>query len=508
VGVVALGLALSATMFALTGSSEESLPAVRAPNPQAAAIASRRPRTWWYRGFPPHHLIPLRGERALGLAVAGGSVFTIEANARERTRLTRIDAAAGRVVSRRRVSVRPGPLVAFRGAFWAIEYAPCGFASQPHCSEVKRIDLASGRARVHARIVQSTIGSEDSPRLFAAGAGALWAAAEEAYPGIQNPGNLWRIDAASGRVAATPLSSETFAIAVTGGIVWLAQSNGTIERADAATARSLREPIDLGDHPAVALVAAPTGLWAATASALLRIDSRTGRIVARIPAGPSGFRPPLTAGARWVWISTGDGKLLRIDSRSNKPGRALQTGNVAELAVGHGSLWALGSSHSSERPLLTRFSHWRGWGAKRVARWCSANQLRADADFQGATGSLLGGFGLTNISAQTCTVAGTPHLTLNDTRGRAQPLVATRGQPSWEFQPPPGNWPFVTLLPRASTSAPAQWWNWCFGPSAVAFRLRLAHSGATLTVPAHAGPRCDSPSSPSSIGVLPFGSTP
>ena len=147
---------------------------------------------------------------------------------------------------------------------------------------------------------------------------------------------------------------------------------------------------------------------------------------------------------------------------------------------------------------------------------CRVDQVSAGlAGWQGATGSMVGGFLLWNTSRQPCRLAGRPSVAILDAAGHrlsvtdlpapsptAQPLVLPADQPT-------------PVLHAEATEGLAlvtlQWFNWCgvppIGPLSLAIELP---EGGVLRTPVVMGgiPRCDAPSGGSSISVGAFDATP
>jgi hypothetical protein len=132
----------------------------------------------------------------------------------------------------------------------------------------------------------------------------VWALTRQPVPAV------WRIDPRSNRVVGTPtrLPVDPWNIAVGAGSVWVTP-NGADGR-------------------------------------LIRIDARTGRIVARISARPIYFGSVLAFGAGFVWTGNDDERYQRgstvskVDPRTNRVvGKPLVLGSPQSIAFGHGALW-------------------------------------------------------------------------------------------------------------------------------------------------------------------------
>ena len=142
---------------------------------------------------------------------------------------------------------------------------------------------------------------------------------------------------------------------------------------------------------------------------------------------------------------------------------------------------------------------------------CTSSQLRAVGSMQGAAGSREGAIGLTNLSAETCTVQGTPTITLLDQNLRPITSGVTFGASpaGWVVNgsPQPAGWPVVTLAPNETASVRVTWSNWCpVGRTAPLWTVEIP-GGGTVDVnglDAVGPPPCNGPGLPSTIEVGPF----
>jgi Protein of unknown function (DUF4232) len=141
---------------------------------------------------------------------------------------------------------------------------------------------------------------------------------------------------------------------------------------------------------------------------------------------------------------------------------------------------------------------------------CVADELRGQAQLEGAMGSREGAVLVSNDSGATCTLRGRPTIVLLDAAGAAEPDVTSEPtEPTWrvEDQPPPRNWPVVELAPGGVASFRVRWTNWCpDGRGAPTWTIDMG-SGDRLEVPGtnEAGsPPCLDRSAGSTIEVGPF----
>src|ERR1041384_2436607 len=96
---------------------------------------------------------------------------------------------------------------------------------------------------------------------------------------------------------------------------------------------------------------------------------------------------------------------------------------------------------------------------------CTSGQLRAVGSLQGAAGSREGAIRFTNYSSKTCTLQGTPAITLLDQNLRpiTSGVTFTWSPPGWKANalPQPAGWPVVTVASFHSASVRTRWSNWC-----------------------------------------------
>ncbi|MFL5798751.1 MAG: DUF4232 domain-containing protein [Actinomycetota bacterium] len=142
---------------------------------------------------------------------------------------------------------------------------------------------------------------------------------------------------------------------------------------------------------------------------------------------------------------------------------------------------------------------------------CTSAQLRAVGTFEGAAGSREGGVSLTNLSDGTCTLQGTPTITLLDQN--LQPITIgvtfSSSPPGWSVyaSPTPAGWPVVTVHPGDSAFVRLRWSNWCpDGRAAPPWRMDVPGGGAVDVngLDAPGPPPCNGQGMPSTIEVGPF----
>jgi hypothetical protein len=143
---------------------------------------------------------------------------------------------------------------------------------------------------------------------------------------------------------------------------------------------------------------------------------------------------------------------------------------------------------------------------------CTSAQLRAVGSMQGAAGSREGGVGLTNFSGETCTLQGTPTITLLDQN--LQPITSgvafSSSPPGWaaNASPQPAGWPVVTVKASDSASIRIRWGDWCpQGRAAPLWRIDIPGGGSVDVVNGMdqlGPPPCNGAGRPSTIEVGPF----
>ena len=238
-----------------------------------------------------------------------------------------------------------------------------------------------GLRKVDTRTLRSTPGP-DLPHPYAVdvatGGGAVWVASVENGYGS---GAVSRIDLASGRVS-TPLRLPhrgVFGLAVGGGYVWAlvgpspTPSIARIQLSGRGAAPLVRVPGSVGwiaadgyglwmwgggsllrMDPAserVAIVARvrPGGqlavglgsVWLPAWDTLVRVDERSGRVLARIAVGPSTYALEVARGAVWVLRLQGEKAwLVRIDADTNRvTGRRRLAGSPSSVTYADERLW-------------------------------------------------------------------------------------------------------------------------------------------------------------------------
>jgi hypothetical protein len=246
------------------------------------------------------------------------------------------------------VPARPSPVVATipTGGFAYGMAAGAGALWVAGSDEVLRVDPATDT--VAARVPVGATGS--GPAGVAVGAGAVWAP-------VAVPGALWAIDPDGDKVTARiPLGGPltgTVSVAATRDAVWIGAgedsagtpgSGGRLLRVDRGRKRVVAD-IALPAAP-VAIAADSSATWVATARGqVLMVSAKRNRVTATIDAGgPLNFNQTIAVAASGVWVADPfDEQVVRIDPRSRRVMARIPAGAVTALAVNRDGVWALSS---------------------------------------------------------------------------------------------------------------------------------------------------------------------
>lgn len=254
------------------------------------------------------------GQRPIRPVPAFGAVWI--ANAADGT-VTRVDAGSGAIVATIRVS-DPQRLLA----------AGCAPSSE-HA-------YATGSFGLRAC---------DSPSAVAAGAGAVWAIANDANAVV-------RIDQDRNVVADTvQLGFDAWAVVAAEDAVWVSDyTNDAIVRIDPRTSKvTARIPVASGPTE---MAIGPDTLWVVNSAAgrLTRIDTRRDAVVATVAV--SAWALAIAVSGDDVWVrggsTRGDGGLTRIDARTNTASATYEGGapqgreGVASIAATDRGVWVPG----------------------------------------------------------------------------------------------------------------------------------------------------------------------
>jgi hypothetical protein len=292
----------------------------------------------------------------LVLVVLAGVALTgrlIADRSRERTAstapATTAAATPGRTGGTRPTPARPTPVVATigTGGFSYSMTAGAGALWVVGSDEINRIDPASNS--LTASIPVGATGS--GPGGVAVGAGAVWVP-------VAVPGTLWGINPVTNKVTyKIPLGDPlrgSISVSTSRNAVWVACCGGSGTGASSSGGRLLRvDPrhkrvvadIDLPASP-VAVAADAGGAWVATADGqVLLVSERRNRVAETIDAGgPLGFSQTIAVGAGGVWLADPfDEQVVRIDPKTRRVMARIPAGAATTLTVAGDDVWALSS---------------------------------------------------------------------------------------------------------------------------------------------------------------------
>jgi virginiamycin B lyase len=286
---------------------------------------------------------------ALVLALLGGLAVTGRVVAERPSATTASTSPATTAAPPAVTTPQPSPVIATigMGGFANGMTAGAGSLWVAGSGEVARIDPATNS--VAATIPVDASGS--GPAAVAFGAGAVWVP-------VTTPGALWAIDPATDKVTARislggPLRG-TVSVSATRGAVWVAccggsgpsapASGGTLFRVHPGRKRVVAE-IALPANP-VAVAADPTAVWVATAAGqVLAVSARRNRVIATVAAGgPLGFSQTIAVGAGAVWLADPfDEQVVRIDPRTRRVTARIPAGAATTVTVTRGAVWVISS---------------------------------------------------------------------------------------------------------------------------------------------------------------------
>jgi YVTN family beta-propeller protein len=296
---------------------------------------------------------------AVKLAGSGASAVRVAPNS-----VAAIDIRSGRVVAAAPVGVRPGLIAFGAGSLWIANLDD---------QTISRVDPGSLRTLRNIQLSAPPMG-------LAASADGAWVVEPNANPS-QSSVSVIRIDAEFD-VPGAPVQignvvpNAPGAVAVQGGSVWVAPSNGVLTRLDARTGSvqghvdpnatasgvavgegavwltdtdagnvirvdptGLVKPIPVGNGP-TAIAAGEGGVWVVDSlnETVVRIDPETWSVTAVIPVGRSPAGVAVGGGSVWV-ANSGDGTVTRINPGTDKPATIRIGGRPQALTVAAGRVW-------------------------------------------------------------------------------------------------------------------------------------------------------------------------
>ena len=309
------------------------------PEPVPARAGTRR------RGLPRRRWVAV--VLALALVLAG---VAVAGRVADRPRAGTASTAPATTASPGSLApVGPSPVVATIGtdALASSMESGGGALWVVSSDQVTRIDPATNSVEARIPVVAPGTG----PAGVAVGAGAVWVP-------LAVPGALWGIDPATNKVTSKislggPLSGS-ISVSAAGDAVWVtccgesgtgaSTSGGRLLRVDPRRKRVVAD-IALDASP-VAIAADTSAAWVATAGGhVLMVSPKRNRVTATIDAGgPIGFNHTIAVGASGVWLADPfDEQVVRIDPKTRRVMARVPAGAVTTLAVTGDAVWALSS---------------------------------------------------------------------------------------------------------------------------------------------------------------------
>jgi hypothetical protein len=138
---------------------------------------------------------------------------------------------------------------------------------------------------------------------------------------------------------------------------------------------------------------------------------------------------------------------------------------------------------------------------------CSAGDLEATANLDGAAGSLVGSIDLKNHGDFHCTLEGRPTISVSDGFGRPMAPLVIDADPQWKVDgaSPPSGWPIVNLRSFEVGAISVRWTNPCPQLTHGAFwTVDLGNGTGTVQVFVPDPPSCNGATEPSRLEVGPF----
>jgi DNA-binding beta-propeller fold protein YncE len=265
-------------------------------------------------------------ESPWGLAIGAGSLWVADY---DRNAISRIDPRSGKVGKKPiPVGESPASIAVAGGAVWVMNDGP---------GTVSKVDAARGEVVGKAtRIKAGTLAGDT----IAAGNGKVWVADAN--------GAVVPINAADGSVQppiGLPDGSKALELAFGDGGLWILADNGTVRQLDPASRRP-GNPVPVVDRHLVPekaqLAVGEKAVWVAAVDDgdVVRVD-RVAHTLLRIPV-PAGIQGDIAAGAGYVWVIDGAGRLVQISSGTNLPVRS-PVGSLfagaSDMTAGAGAVW-------------------------------------------------------------------------------------------------------------------------------------------------------------------------
>jgi streptogramin lyase len=274
------------------------------------------------------------GPAPVSVAVTPGAAWVVNSG---NATISRIDPSTGRVQAPFSVplATHPGDLglaTVAKGRLWVLLHRNAGGTA------ILAIDPSTSQTLTSFQVGGLLLNPNGNPGDLAVEAGAVWVA-------LESRDEVRRFDAATGKLLDRMSFPRPAALAVDGQTLWLATADGRLHSIDTGTgADRVRTTTD----PVRRIWVGQGGVWLLTADGkVLRLDRRSGRIVAQVPGS---FRAAdLAVGAEGVWVyDQHQGAVLRIDPGTNRVvrtipviSRPLVEAHSRVLALGAGAVWVV-----------------------------------------------------------------------------------------------------------------------------------------------------------------------
>jgi streptogramin lyase len=276
---------------------------------------------------PARRGAPAGTDSASDVAYAAGSFWVTDAR---KGTLQRVDAKSGRPVGApAKLGEQAIDIGAAEGALWVALYKE---------GHVARVDPRTARVVQRIPAGRGTFG-------IATGRGSIWATNQIERTVVQ-------IDARNDKLAHKPfeVGQGPRGVDVGEGAAWVANFEGaSVSRVDLDTGAVTTIPLRRPCHD---VVAAYGSVWVSHPAEgfVTRLDPRSGkRIGTPITAGAGPAN--IEAGLGRVWVASGaEGAVTRIDPRTGGVSNPIKLrGQVADLTVARGAVWALLANGRVER---------------------------------------------------------------------------------------------------------------------------------------------------------------
>jgi YVTN family beta-propeller protein len=251
------------------------------------------------------------GSKPCGILGAEGKIWVSNLGADD---LVAVDPGTLHVGPRIRVGGKPCGLAFGDGSIWVEDYGS---------DEVTRVNARSGK-------VEHTYQVGGSPYDVTYTAGAAWVT-------NYTDGTVSRVDARSGRVATVKTGGTPTGIAPSHRTVWVGAGDSGIVGIDTRTSRVTHRIHTPGAAGWTAYDA--RHVWVNVGDSVWELDARTGRVIARRPAGAQPEDGSVLDGV--AWIPDADSQLRRYGPGTSSKPFASGVVNPFVLAAYRGNIWTV-----------------------------------------------------------------------------------------------------------------------------------------------------------------------